>query len=112
MNDKTIYEYMEITEHEIVNVITVILSRLDELEDEQQRSKDFILELKNRLLDLNACVDDILDIISDSDDLLFAEKLKQYSKMKSMFLKQLEHKENEFDADELKQLMNQIIGES
>ena len=81
---------MEITEHEIVNVITVILSRLDELEDEQKRSKDFILELKSRLLDLNACVDDILDIMSDNDDLLFAEKMKKYSKIKSMFLKQLE----------------------
>ena len=63
---------MEITEHEIVNAITVILNRLDELENEQKRSKDFILELKDRLIDLNACVDDILDIISDSDDLLFA----------------------------------------
>ena len=80
---------MEITEHEIVNAITVILNRLDELENEQKRSKDFILELKDRLIDLNACVDDILDIISDSDDLLFAEKMKKYSKMKSIFLKQL-----------------------
>ena len=103
---------MEITEHEIVNVITVILSRLDELEDEQKRSKDFILELKSRLLDLNACVDDILDIMSDNDDLLFAEKMKKYSKIKSMFLKQLEHEENKLDVDEIKQLMSHIIGES
>ena len=103
---------MEITEHEIVNVITVILSRLDKLEDEQKRSKEFILELKDRLIDLNACVDDILNIISDSDDLLFAEKMKKYSKMKSIFLEQLEHKESDFDTDELKQLMSHIIGES
>ncbi len=103
---------MEITEHEIVNVITVILSRLDELEDEQKRNKDFILELKSRLLDLNACVDDILDIMSDNDDLLFAEKMKKYSKIKSMFLKQLEHEENKLDVDEIKQLMSHIIGES
>ena len=103
---------MEITEHEIVNVITIILSRLDELEDEQKKSKDFILELKDRLIDLSACVDDILDIISDSDDLLFAEKMKKYSKMKSIFLEQLEHKESDFDTDELKQLMSHIIGES
>ena len=103
---------MEITEHEIVNAITVILNRLDELENEQKRSKDFILELKDRLIDLNACVDDILDIISDSDDLLFAEKMKKYSKMKSIFLKQLEHKESDFDIDELKELMSQVIGES
>ena len=103
---------MEITEHEIVNVITVILSRLDKLEDEQKKSKDFILELKDRLIDLSACVDDILDIISDSDDLLFAEKLKRYSKMKSMFLEQLECKESDFDTDVLKQLMSQVIGES
>ena len=103
---------MEITEHEIVNVITIILSRLDELEDEQKRNKDFVLSLKDRLIDLNTCVDDILDIISDNDDLLFAEKLKRYSKMKSMFLEQLEHKESEFDTDELKQLMSHIIGES
>ena len=103
---------MEITEHEIVNVITIILSRLDELEDEQKKSKDFILELKDRLIDLNACVDDILNIISDSDDLLFAEKMKKYSKMKSIFLEQLEHKESDFDTDELKQLMSHIIGES
>ena len=103
---------MEITEHEIVNVITIILSRLDELEDEQKKSKDFILELKDRLIDLSACVDDILDIISDSDDVLFAEKLKRYSKMKSMFLEQFERKESDFDTDELKQLMSHIIGES
>ena len=103
---------MEITEHEIVNVITAILSRLDELEDEQKISKDFILELKDRLIDLNACVDDILYIISDNDDLLFAEKLKRYSKMKSMFLEQLERKESDFDTDVLKQLMSQGIGES
>ena len=103
---------MEITEHEIVNVITVILSRLDELEDELKRSKEFILELIDRLIDLNACVDDILNIISDSDDLLFAEKMKKYSKMKSIFLEQLEHKESDFDTDELKQLMSHIIGES
>ena len=68
--------------------------------------------MKDRLIDLNACVDDILNIISDSDDLLFAEKMKKYSKMKSIFLEQLEHKESDFDTDELKQLMSHIIGES
>ena len=68
--------------------------------------------MKDRLIDLNACVDDILNIISDSDDLLFAEKMKKYSKMKSIFLEQLEHKESDFDTDELKQLMSHIIVES
>ena len=100
---------MEITEHEIVNVITIILSRLDELEDEQKKSKDFILELKDRLIDLSACVDDILDIISDSDDVLFAEKLKRYSKMKSMFLEQLECKESDFDTREWKDIKKIIL---
>ena len=61
---------------------------------------------------MNACVDDILDIMSDNDDLLFAEKMKKYSKIKSMFLKQLEHEENKLDVDEIKQLMSHIIGES
>ena len=38
--------------------------------------------------------------------------MKKYSKMKSIFLKQLEHKESDFDIDELKELMSQVIGES
>ena len=68
--------------------------------------------LRDRLLELNECVNDILDIISDDDEKLLANKMKQYSKMKALFLKELDTQIFEFDDNEIHQLMNEIIGES
>lgn len=111
-NEETTYEYMAITENEIVNTITIILDRLDSLENETKRNKEFMSVLRDRLLELNECVNDILDIISDDDEKLLANKMKQYSKMKALFLKELDTQIFEFDDNEIHQLMNEIIGES
>ena len=111
-NEETTYEYMAITKNEIVNTITVILDRLDNLENKTKKNKEFISIIRDRLLELSQCIDDILDMISDKDEILFANKMKQYSKMKSLFLNELDKQTFEFDDNEIHQLMDEIVGES
>ena len=98
---------MEINKNQIVN----ILNRLNDLEIEQQKNKEFFIMVKNKLLELNDCVDAILSIISYDDDILYGNKMKQYENMKLLFVEELNKHEDKFDDDELKQLMNQIVGE-
>ena len=98
---------MEINKNQIVN----ILNRLNDLEIEQQKNKEFFIMVKNKLLELNDCVDAILSIISYEDDILYRNKMKQYENMKLLFVEELNKHKDKFDDDELKQLMNQIVGE-
>ena len=67
--------------------------------------------VKNKLLELNDCVDAILSIVSYEDDILYRDKMKQYENMKLLFVEELNKHKDKFDDDELKQLMNQIVGE-
>ena len=48
------------TRKKIVNVITNIMTRLDDLECEQQRNKEMFYKVKKRLLELNDNINDIL----------------------------------------------------
>ena len=98
---------MEVNKNQIVN----ILNRLNDLETEQQKNKEFFIMVKNKLLELNGCVDAILSIVSYEDDILYSNKMKQYENMKLLFVEELNKHEDKFDDDELKQLMNQIVGE-
>ena len=98
---------MEVNKNQIVN----ILNRLNDLETEQQKNKEFFIMVKNKLLELNDCVDAILSIVSYEDDILYRNKMKQYENMKLLFVEELNKHEDKFDDDELKQLMNQIVGE-
>ena len=101
---------MEVNKNQIVN----ILNRLNDLEIEQQKNKEFFIMVKNKLLELNVCVDAILNIVSYEsyeDDILYRNKMKQYENMKLLFVEELNKHEDKFDDDELKQLMNQIVGE-
>ena len=98
---------MEVNKNQIVN----ILNRLNDLEIEQQKNKEFFIMVKNKLLELNDCVDAILSIISYDDDILYGNKMKQYENMKLLFVEELNKHKDKFDDDELKQLMNQIVGE-
>ena len=98
---------MEINKNQIVN----ILNRLNDLETEQQKNKEFFIMVKNKLLELNDCVDAILSIVSYEDDILYRDKMKQYENMKLLFVEELNKHKDKFDDDELKQLMNQIVGE-
>ena len=98
---------MEVNKNQIVN----ILNRLNDLEIEQQKNKEFFIMVKNKLLELNDCVDAILSIVSYEDDILYRDKMKQYENMKLLFVEELNKHKDKFDDDELKQLMNQIVGE-
>ena len=98
---------MEVNKNQIVN----ILNRLNDLETEQQKNKEFFIMVKNKLLELNDCVDAILSIVSYEDDILYRDKMKQYENMKLLFVEELNKHKDKFDDDELKQLMNQIVGE-
>ena len=98
---------MEVNKNQIVN----ILNRLNDLEIEQQKNKEFFIMVKNKLLELNDCVDAILSIISYDDDILYGNKMKQYENMKLLFVEELNKHKDKFDDDELKQLMNQFVGE-
>jgi|TARA_R110000851_G_scaffold208862_1_gene361308 hypothetical protein len=96
----------------IVNVITNIMARLDNLEFEQQRNKETFYKVKKRLLELNDNINDILDFVDGGDMELIDEVKNKYSELRDMVDNELENNENDFDDDETRQLMNQIVGES
>ena len=93
----------------IVNVITIIMTRLDDLEFEQERNKEFAAIVKKRLLDLNDFVNDVLDIVEGTnfeDDLMLEQKLTKYTDLRKMVEDELE--DQEFDIE----FKNSIVGES
>ena len=96
----------------IVNVITNIMTRLDDLECEQQRNKEMFYKVKKRLLELNDNINDILDFVDGGDMELIDEVKNKYSELRDMVDNELEKNKNDFDDDEARQLMNQIVGES
>ena len=96
----------------IVNVITNIMARLDNLEFEQQRNKETFYKVKKRLLELNDNINDILDFVDGGDMELIDEVKNKYSELRDMVDNEWENNENDFDDDETRQLMNQIVGES
>ena len=100
---------METNEKQIVRVLNNILERIDTLELQQARNKEFAVVVKKRLLDLNEFVNDVLDIVggtSFEDDLMLEQKLNKYTDLRKMVEKELE--EQEFDIE----FKNSIVGES
>ena len=98
---------MEITEKKIVKVLNNILERVDSLETQQQRNKEFASAVKKRLLDLNEFVNDVIDIVEGEhfeDDQLLERKLNKYTDLRGVVDKELEELEIEF--------MDSIVGES
>ena len=98
---------MEITEKKIVKVLNNILERVDSLETQQQRNKEFSAAVKKRLLDLNEFVNDVIDIVEGEqfeDDQLLERKLNKYTDLRGVVDKELEELEIEF--------MDSIVGES
>tara|TARA_R110002049_G_scaffold187886_1_gene356159 strand:- start:961 stop:1227 length:267 start_codon:yes stop_codon:yes gene_type:complete len=88
------------------------MARLDNLEFEQQRNKETFYKVKKRLLELNDNINDILDFVDGGDMELIDEVKNKYSELRDMVDNELENNENDFDDDETRQLMNQIVGES
>ena len=100
---------METNEKQIVRVLNNILERIDTLEIQQARNKEFAAVVKKRLLDLNEFVNDVLDIVegtSFEDDLLLEQKLNKYADLRKMVEEELE--EQEFDIE----FKDSIVGES
>ena len=100
---------METNEKQIVRVLNNILERIDTLEIQQARNKEFAAVVKKRLLDLNEFVNDVLDIVEGTnfeDDLVLEQKLTKYADLRKMVEKEIE--EQDFDLE----LVNSIGGES
>ena len=100
---------METNEKQIVRVLNNILERIDTLEIQQARNKEFSAIVKKRLLDLNEFVNDVLDIVEGTnfeDDLVLEQKLTKYADLRKMVEKELE--EQEFDIE----FKDSIVGES
>ena len=98
---------METNEKQIVRVLNSILERVDILETQQQRNKEFASAVKKRLLDLNEFVNDVIDIVEGEqfeDDQLLERKLNKYTDLRGAVDKELEELEIEF--------MDSIVGES
>ena len=100
---------METNEKQIVRVLNNILERIDTLELQQARNKEFAVVVKKRLLDLNEFVNDVLDIVEGTnfeDDIMLEQKLNRYSDLRKMVEEELE--EREFDIE----FKDSIVGES
>ena len=102
--------YMETAEKKIIKVLTDIINRLDDLENEQYKNKEMFSIIKERLLDLNSFVNDILDVVENEeyeDDKLLEQKLsRKYSNLRDLIDKEFD------DEDNITELKNQVIGES
>ena len=103
---------METAEKEIVTVITTIMARLDDLEFRQDQHKEMFYKVKKRLIELNDNLNDILDIIEGGDMEMIDEVKTKYSDLRNLVDDELEKNEYDFDDDDARELMNQIIGES
>tara|TARA_A100001011_G_scaffold98595_1_gene103777 strand:- start:676 stop:996 length:321 start_codon:yes stop_codon:yes gene_type:complete len=104
---------MEITKNQIVDVINLIMTRLDSLENEQKKQKDYIVQIKKRMLELNSFINDIIDVVEDekyNDSELVERTIEIYDKMKDKMLEIID--DTELKELDKKELMHQIIGES
>ena len=84
---------METNEKQIVRVLNSILERVDILETQQQRNKEFASAVKKRLLDLNEFVNDVIDIVEEEqfeDDQLLEQKLSKYTDLRRVIDKELD----------------------
>jgi hypothetical protein len=101
---------MEKAEKKIIKVLTNIINRLDDLEIEQHKNKEMFSNIKERLLDLNSFVNDILDIVNneeyENDELLEQKLSRKYSNLRDLIDKEFD------DEDNITELKNQVIGES
>ena len=104
---------MEITKNQIIDVINLMMLRLDSLENEQTKQKEYIAQIKKRMLELNTFINDIIDVVEDErydESEVVAKTMKIYDKMKIKVLEIIDDAEiKELDK---KELMSQIVGES
>ena len=70
------------------------------------------LGAQKRLLELNDNLNDILDVVEDADMEMVDEVKSKYSELRSWVDNELDGEETDFDDEDARQLMNQIVGES
>ena len=104
---------MEITKNQIVDVINLMMTRLDSLENEQTKQKEYIAQIKKRMLELNDFINDVIDIVEDenyNESESIEKTMEIYSQMKAKINKLIT--DSELENMDVKQLKIQIIGES
>ncbi len=104
---------MEITKNQIIDVLNLMMMRLDSLENEQAKQKDYIVQIKKRMIQLNNFINDIIDIVEDeryTEEEAFAETIKVYDQMKKKLDEMLN--DSEFKDLNKKDLLSNIVGES
>ena len=103
---------MEIIEKKIVNVLTNIMTRLDDLEFTQHQHKEMFYKVKKRLMELNDNLNDILDVVEGADMEMIDDVKSKYSELRNWVDNELDRDETDFDDEDARELMNQIVGES
>ena len=103
---------MEIIEKKIVNVLTNIMTRLDDLEFAQHQHKEMFYKVNKRLLELNDNLNEILDVVEGADMEMIDDVKSKYSELRNWVDNELDRDETDFDDEDARELMNQIVGES
>ena len=104
---------MEITKNQIIDVHNLMMMRLDSLENEQAKQKDYIVQIKKRMIQLNNFINDIIDIVEDeryTEEEAYAETMKIYDQMKKKVNEMLN--DSELKDINKKELLSNIVGES
>ena len=104
---------MEITKNQIIDVINLMMVRLDSIENEQAKQKDYLAQIKKRMLELNSFINDIIDVVEDeryNETEVVQKTMEIYDKMKDNVLEIID--DTELKELDKKELMHQIIGES
>ncbi len=103
----------EITKNQIIDVINLMMVRLDSIENEQAKQKDYLAQIKKRMLELNSFINDIIDVVEDeryNETEVVQKTMEIYDKMKDKVLEIID--DTELKELDKKELMHQIIGES
>jgi len=82
------------------------------LEFAQHQHKEMFYKVKKRLLELNDNLNDILDVIEGVDMEMIDEVKSKYSDLRNLVDNELDKNETDFDDEDARELMNQIVGES
>ena len=65
---------MNPTRDQLFDVIELMMNRLDSLEIEQKKQKEFSVQMKKKVLELNNFINDIMDVIEKEDKELLKNK--------------------------------------
>jgi hypothetical protein len=103
-------------DEKITNVLTMIINKMDNLEEEQVKSNEALSKVKSRLLQLNGFVNDIIDVIENDfhyeDEKPITDKISKFRHLSEAIMKELNVDSKDVNKKHLKSVLNEIIGES